>query len=110
MLVFNFKKFVLWDVKLLTMGHGTKFKSTVPSHETNPSLISQALICFIFYGTKTVFSTSFNNCVEFENALRFTETLGAEVIFPSRDQVTALIGHQRSCLASWKAGRSADET
>jgi len=29
-MVFNFRKFLLYDVKLLTMGLGTNFKSTSP--------------------------------------------------------------------------------
>jgi len=36
LLVFNFRKFLLYDVKLLTMGHGTKFKSTGPAQGTIP--------------------------------------------------------------------------
>jgi len=31
-MVFNFIKFLLYDVKLLTMRHGTVFKSAVPSN------------------------------------------------------------------------------
>jgi len=34
--VFSFSEFLLYDVKLLRMGHETNFKSAVPSHGKNP--------------------------------------------------------------------------
>jgi len=42
--VFNFRKFLLYGVKLLTMGHGSKFKSDVPSHGKIPAYSNGSLI------------------------------------------------------------------
>jgi len=59
-MVFNFRKFLLYDVKLLTMGHGRNFKSTSPwdkSHSHRQICLSlSAAKCPIFI----CFQISFN--------------------------------------------------
>jgi len=64
-MVFNFRKFLLYDQKLLTMGHGTKFKSTVSFHPMEK--IHAQACCILQSNCRTVSQHCFNlscfNCL-----------------------------------------------